>query len=50
MNSSTIKKPGSDKKYFRKGKNYCLVCKSHKKKLLTYNPIAKIGVSMRCHR
>ena len=31
MNSSTIKKPGSDKKYLRKGKNYCLVCKSHKK-------------------
>ena len=31
MNSSTIKKPGSDKKYLRKGNNYCLVCKSHKK-------------------
>ena len=31
MNSKTIKKPGNDKKYLRKDKNHCLLCKSHKK-------------------
>ena len=27
MNSKTIKKHGSNKKYLRQDKNYCLVCK-----------------------
>ena len=43
MNSKTIKKPGNDKKYLRKDKNYCLVCKSDTKYVLAYNPIVKIG-------
>ena len=43
MNSKTIKKHGSNKKYLRQDKNYCLVCKTHIKNLLAYNPIVKIG-------
>ena len=31
MNSKTIKKPSSDKKYLREDKNYCLACKAHTK-------------------
>ena len=51
MNSKTIKKLGNDKKYLRKDKNNCLLCKSHKKVFfLTYNPIVKIGVCMRSHK
>ena len=43
MNSKTIKKHGSNKKYLRQDKNYCLVCKTHIKNLFAYNPIVKIG-------
>ena len=43
MNSKTIKKHGSNKKYLSQDKNYCLVCKTHTKKLLAYNPIVNIG-------
>ena len=43
MNSKTIKKHGSNKKYLRQGKNYYLVCKTRIKNLLAYNPIVKIG-------
>ena len=43
MNNKTIKKPGSNKKYLRQDKNYCLVCKRHTKHLSAYNPILKIG-------
>ena len=31
MNNKTIKKPGSNKKYLRQDKNYCLLSESHKK-------------------
>ena len=40
MNSKTIKKHGSNKKYLRQDKN-CLLCKTQTKHLLVYNPIVK---------
>ena len=40
MNSKTIKKHGSNKKYLRQDKN-CLLCKTQTKYLLVYNPIVK---------
>ena len=40
MNSKTIKKHGSNKKYLRQDKN-CLLCKTQTKHLLVYNPILK---------
>ena len=43
MNKKTIKNPGSNKKYLIQDKNYCLVYKSHTKKLLAYDPTVKIG-------
>ena len=43
MNRKTIKKHRSNKKYLRQDKNYCLVCKTHTKHLLAYNPIVKLG-------
>ena len=42
MNSKTIKKHGSNKKYLRQDENYCLVCKTYTKNFLAYNPIVEI--------
>ena len=42
MNSKTIKKHGSNKKYLRQDENYCLVCKIYTKNFLAYNPIVEI--------
>ena len=43
MNSKTIKKYASDRKYLRQENCDCLVCKTHAKNSLAYNPIEKIG-------
>ena len=42
MNSKTIKKHGSNKKYLRQDENYCLVCKTYTKNFSAYNPIVEI--------
>ena len=41
MNSKTIKKHGSNKKYLKQDKDYCLVCETYTKKFASIQSNSK---------